>query len=363
MKLKYLPVIAAICTSVCVWQNGIPWIPNNVSIISSRAEAQVPTKSEWAVLSKIDTNLLAFLASVGVIDQNSGALGQNRNGYISAGFQRYGSRFITYGILTKNLQLIDIGLRSIEYPLRYQNADGSFIDYSPGVNGVIHPGSMAFYLHDVGHSLVLCKNSKWFQESTETVGLRTRIERLKAPLTKSLNWLISREADLVRGDGNGNGTNRLWVDANAYYLMGRGLDRIDAVRLGEKFANLALQQQNAAGAFLEKNGFDSSYQAVSLHQALIFYMNLSSQANQRPIVWAAIQRGMILEYRYILPTGEVETKGNTRVYAGGETYVGYEKNVDYLAVVQSLRYYYELSQDINSKNAADRSWAYYRRPK
>jgi hypothetical protein len=363
MKQKYLPVIAAICTSVCLWQNGIPWIPNNVLIGSSRAEAQVPTKSEWQVLSKIDRDLLAFLASTGVIDQNSGALGQNRSGFISAGYQRYGSRFVTYGILTENVQLIDLGLRSIEYALRYQNADGSFIDYLPGVNGVSHPGSVAFYLHDTGHSLVLCKNSKWFQQSPETAALRARIERLKTPLTKSLNWLIAREADLIRGDGNGNGTNRLWVDANAYYLMGRALNRTDSVRLGEKIANLALQQQNAAGAFLEKKGFDSSYQAVSLHQALIFYTNLSSQANQRPIVWEAIQRGMRLEYRYLLPNGEVETKGNTRVYTGGESYLGYEKSVDYLAVVQSLRYYYELTQDINIKNAADRSWAYYRRPK
>ncbi len=361
MKKKFFLIITAVCALMGVCTYNAPLTSNNLLI--AEAQTPFPSTSEWNMLSKVDLNLLSFLASTGVIDTNTGALGRNRPSFISVGFQRYSSRFITYGILTKNIKLIEIGILGIEYPLKYQQPDGSFIDYSSGILGTSHPGSVAFYMHDVGHSIVLCQNSQWFQGSTETGYLRSRIEKLKPAVTSSLDWLMLHQSNLVKGDGNGNGTNRLWVDANAFYLTGRALKRADAVSLGGKFATLALQQQSSTGAFLEKNGFDSSYQGVSLQQALVYFTNLSSNAAQRPLVWAAIQRGIQLEMKYILPTGELQTEGNTRVYAGGEAYFGLEKNVDYLALIQSLNYYYVLTQDPIIKSAADRTYAYYRRPK
>lgn len=356
MIFRYLLAMTAVWTSFTFWSGNLLWFA--VREMPS-AEAQTPVGSQWSVLSKADPNLLAFLVKAVVVDRQSGAIGRNREGFMSVGFQRYASRFIIYGILTKNVQLVDVGIKIIEYPLSFQKSEGSFEDYSPESKGKSSATSVAFYLNDLGESLLLCKNSRWFQESNETGYLRTKIINMQPAISKSLTWLMSQEANLIKGDGNGRATNRLWKDANAFYLTGRLLDRKDAVRLGEKFAMMSLQQQNAEGAFLEKSGFDSSYQGVSIEQALLFYTNLSSQAHQRPIVWNAIQRAVTLELKYILASGEVITKGNTRVNVGGETYFNKEKTVDYLALVNGLSYYHQLTQDPSIKNTLDQVFAFY----
>jgi len=356
--LRYLLVIAAVCTSFVIWAGHLGWSTTE-DIPLAEAQTQPPAGSQWNVLSKIDPNFLSFLVKAVVIDQKNGAIGRNQQGFMSVGFQRYSSRFITYGILTKNVAMVDVGLKSIEYPLPFQQDDGSFQDFAPNTKGKSSPTSVAFYLNDVGHSLVLCQKSRWFQESKETEYLRKRINQIQPKISISLTWLMTKETELIKGDGNGRATNRLWKNALAYYLTGRALDRKDAVRLGDNFAVLSLQQQNAAGAFLEKNGFDSSYQGVSLQEALLYYTNLSSQASQRPIVWDAVNRAVKLELASIAPSGEIITKGNTRVFVGGETYFDKEKSVDYLALLQGLAYYHQLTQDPAIKNAMDRVYTFY----
>ncbi|GBO53800.1 hypothetical protein APA_1748 [Pseudanabaena sp. lw0831] len=357
MILKYLLALTTVLTSFVFSPENFLW--STTGNRASVAEAQTPSGSQWSVLTKVDPNLLAFLVKAVVVDSQTGAIGRNREGFMSVGFQRYSSRFITYGILTKNVQLVDIGIKIIEYPLSFQKTEGSFEDYAPESKGKSSASSVAFYLNDLGESLLLCKNSRWFQESNETSYLRTKIIKMNPSISNSLTWLMSQESELIKGDGNGRATNRLWKDANAYYLTGRALDRKDAVRLGEKFAIMSLQQQNTEGAFLELYGFDSSYQGVSIQQAVLFYTNLSSQANQRPIVWDAIKRAVALELKSILPSGEVNTKGNTRVAVGGETYFDKEKTVDYLALVKGLSYYHQLTQDQSIKNALDRVFTFY----
>jgi len=356
MSGKYLLAITAVCASFFLWSDSLLL---STAVNNQTADAQTPADSQWDILRKIDLKLLDFLMRAVVVDKQNGAIGRNRDRFMTVGFQRYSSRFITYGILTKNLQLVDIGIKIIEYPLSFQKIDGSFEDYDPNNKGTSSASSVAFYLNDLGESLLLCKNSRWFQESKETSSLRTKITEMKPAISKSLTWLISQESKLIKGDGNGRATNRLWKDANAYYLTGKALDRKDAVMLGEKFATMSLKQQTAEGAFLEKSGFDSSYQGVSLNEALLFYTNLSSQASLRPIVWEAIRRAAILELKYILPSGEVVTEGNTRVFVRGETYFGKQKIVDYLALLKGLSYYHHLTQDQGIKNTLDKVFNFY----
>ncbi len=355
MNPKYLLAITAICISFSLLSDEF----KSTSSEFHFAEAQTPADSQWNVLTKTDPNLLRFLVKAVVIDNQNGAIGRNKQKFITVGFQRYSSRFIAYGILTKNVGLVDIGIKSIGYPLSFQQNDGSFNDFSPKSKGKSSSSSVAFYLNDVGHSLVLCQKSTWFQESKETEYLRVKVSQMQPQISKSLTWLMTQESELIKGDGNGRATNRLWKDANAFYLTGKALDRKDAVRLGEKFAMLSLQQQNTTGAFLEKNGFDSSYQGVSLQEVMLYYTNLNSQSSQRVIVWNAINRAVKLELSYILPSGEISNKGNSRVFKGGETYFDKEKSVDYLALVQGLSYYHQLTQDPTIKNALDRVFAFY----
>ncbi|MEH1860697.1 MAG: hypothetical protein V7L21_22475 [Nostoc sp.] len=307
-------------------------------------------------------NLLSFYAKIVVLDSNNGSIGPNRNGYMSVGSQRYSTNLIAYGLVTKNVDLIETGIRTIEYAFTYQNDNGSFPDYSPGNFGGANPSSVAFFYHDLGQSLLLCKESKWFQRSKETAKLRVRLNKLLIPTSTSLTWLIEQKQLLLKGDGNGRATNRLFIDALAFYLAGKYLNRSDAVMLGEYYAKLALQQQTKEGFFLEKRASDSSYQAVSLFKALVLYSNLEPSAISLKLsLWQGIEKGIAWQLSHILTTGEVSTAENSRVYPGGETYLGKEKHIDYVAVIMALNYYSHLSDNHFVQNIADQVFRYYRK--
>ncbi len=356
-RSTYLLAIATIFSSLCLWSDGTQNTSSSVSV----AQVQIPISMQWRTLTKVDLDFLSFYVKAVVVDKQNGAIGRNQESFISVGFQRYASRFISYGILTKNVELVAIGIKIINFPLSQQQADGSFKDNSPKSKGKSSASSVAFYLNDAGESLLLLQNSKWFQASDTTKSLRSQLEAMRPRISKALTWLISQELELIKGDGNGRATNRLWKDANAFYLTGKALERQDATQLGEKFVMLCLEQQSPEGAFLEKKGFDSSYQGVSLLEALIYYTNLNPDSDLAPIVWSAIQDAMKLELKSILPSGEISTDGNTRVFRGGETYFDKEKNVDYLALVQAVLYYHQITQDPLIKNAADRVFDLYSR--
>ena len=322
------------------------------------------TMTEWDILKKTDPQQLAFLVKSVVIDKTNGAIGRNRPGFVSVGFQRYSTHFIVQGVLTQNLDLLDTALKSIEFPLPYQNEDGSFQDSTPGIKGTVsYPPSVAFYLKDAGHSLILLKNSLWFQTSNDTAALRSRVLKIQPILSKSLTWLIGQQSSLINGDGNGRATNRLWKDANAFYLNGSILNRSDAIEVGKKFAGMCLQQQNAAGAFLEMKGFDSSYQGVNLQEATVYYANLMDTPTQKKVVLDSILKGISLEQNSILPTGEVKTDGNTRVCSnpGCETYFDVVKTVDYLAIIQGFNYGYQLTQNMDIKKSMDLVFNFYKK--
>ena len=322
---------------------------------SSVALTNAPIASEWQVILDFDPNLLRLLAARYIPDAD-GALGHNQQGYISVQFQRYTAQRVIYGLVTNNVELLEDGIRAFEYAFAYQNPDGSFPYNNPGA--VSKPtaaeiaSAMAGFYSDFGHSLLLLQSSEWFQKSQETANLRVRLNTLIKPANTSLTWLIAHHAALR--DYHRQTTNLLFLDAAAYYLVGKSLNRSEAVLVGERFARAALQKQTNRGFFLEKGGYDSSYQAVSLHLALLIYTNLEPDAvSLQQALWMAIEKGTRWELSRILPTGEVSTEGNTRVYPGGEKSFGKEKGIDYTQVILALNYYANVSGDPLVQKVAD----------
>ena len=343
-------IVALLSTCWCLFFS-VASIPIPIPI----ALAKAPKASEWQVVSAFDLNLLRLLAKAHHPDQD-GAVGHNQQGYISVAFQRYSSEPIIYGVETKNVRLIETGVRAFEYAFAHQNPDGSF-PYNPP-HAVSTPTAadiaspVAGFYSDFGHSLLLLQDCEWFQKSEETANLRLRLNQLLKPATTSLIWLMGQQAALRHYDLKT--TNLLFLDAAAYYFAGKALKHSDAVKLGESFTRLALQQQTEVGFFWEKGGYDSSYQSVSLRLALWLYANLQSGAvSLKRNLWIAIEKGIGWELTRILPTGEVLTEGNARVYSGGEKYFSKEKGVDYIQVILALNYYSKLSGDLVVQRVAD----------
>jgi hypothetical protein len=213
----------------------------------------------------------------------------------------------------------------------------------------------AFFFYDVGHTLLLAKNSEWFQTAPETDSLRSRLQNLSNPISNSLNWLNQQSSILQSKDKSG--TNRLFIDANAYYLVGKALGNESAIALGKNFARMSLQQQSSEGFFLERGGYDSSYNAVALRHAILLYMNLRPEERSlRQELWQGVEKGISWQLTRIAPSGEVLTAGNTRILPSGEQYAltGTVKKVDYKEVILALDYYAKLTGNTAAQDAANR---------
>jgi hypothetical protein len=324
------------------------------AIACDRSASLIADSSIWQVISANPSLMRYYSRSVSV-DSNSGAVGLNQQGYISVGLQRHSSELIAYGILTKDTGLISTGIKVLEYSFMHQQPDGSFQTTPQSLTTGSAAQDGAFFYYDLGYSMLLLKDSQWFQTAPETSSLRSRVNKLSAPAKTSLTWLVGREPVLIEKDRSG--TNRLLYDANAYYLVGKATGRSDALKLGESFARIALQQQASEGFFLERGGYDSSYNAVSLRQAILLYTNLKSDAaSLKQDLGKAIDKSVAWQLTRIAPTGEVLTEGNTRIKPIGEQYTltGTVKKVDYKEVVLALDYYAKLSGDTAAQDAANR---------
>jgi hypothetical protein len=314
----------------------------------------LPSSSEWQVISANPSLMRYYSRSVDV-DRNTGAVGLNKQGYISVGLQRHSSQQLAYGLLTKDISLLDASIKVLEYGFARQQQDGSFQTTPLSLTTGVSAQDAAFFFYDVGHTLLLAKNSEWFQTAPETASLRSRLQNLTNPISYSLSWLTQQSSTLESKDRSG--TNRLFIDANAYYLVGKALGRDDAIAQGKNFARMALQQQSSEGFFLERGGYDSSYNAVSLRHALLFYMNLDpNNLALRQELWQGIEKGINWQLTRIAPSGEVLTDGNSRISPGGEEYAltGSEKKVDYKEVILALDYYAKLTGNAVVQDAANR---------
>ena len=323
-------------------------------IARDRSASLMADDSIWQVISANPSLMRYYSRSVSV-DRNNGAVGLNQKEYISVGLQRHSSELIAYGILTKDTGLIDTGIKVLEYAFDYQQPDGSFRTTPKSLTTGSAAQDGAFFYYDLGYSMLLLKDSQWFQTASETESLRSRADNLQDPAKTSLTWLVGREPVLIEKDRSG--TNRLFYDANAYYLVGKATGRSDALKLGESFARRALQQQASEGFFVERGGYDSSYNAVSLRQAILLYTNLKSDATSlKQDLGKAIEKSVAWQLTRIAPTGEVLTEGNTRIKPIGEQYTltGTVKKVDYKEVVLALDYYAKLSGDAVAQDAANR---------
>lgn len=319
--------------------------------------AGLPVVPEWDVINKIDSTIFTRLANNNQPDA-SGAMGSNKQGYMSVVFQRNAIYPTTEGLLNSNSQHTANSIHGLEYAFDHQSSDGSFQTNSTNAKPGDVASAASFFYSELGHSLLLAQNSNWFQTSTQAADLRTRLDAVKNKAGSSLNWLISQTSTLSSYDGAD--TNRLFFDANAYYLTARALGRSDASQGGRDFVQKALNNQLSAGYFLEKGGYDSSYQGVSLLRAIIFYMNLEdSDTSLRQNLWSAIVAGVNWELTRVLPTGEVSTDGNTRVFPGGEQFLGQEKQVAYADLALALNYYSQISGDQTVKTVADNVSAHY----
>lgn len=281
----------------------------------------------------------------------SGALDRNKTAYFHVRFQMGISPLADYAVDAQNSTALEMVVRAIEYSFKYQNPDGDFLLVVPSdlANTVtVTEGDkisgIAFFYSALGPGLLALQENSGYQAQ---LAAKKRIEILVPQYQLTLNFLKSKNTLLKQIDADA--TNRLFFDAVAFYSMGKYLNDPEAMNTGIDFANLALAKKQPQGYFLEANGFDSSYQGVGLAMGFRLLSILKSDEPIRQMLYNNLACATRWEMTRIKPTGEITTEGNSRVYAGGETFLGKEKQVAYTSVMIALwnMYYYSGKEEYN----------------
>lgn len=310
----------------------------------------------------LPVDLAAKLAEANAPNE-SGAMGRNKKEYFHVRFQRGMHHIAEYGLASKRTDVTDRFLTATEYSLQQQLPSGDFKLVIPStLEDQGHPSiadrasGVAFFAASLGLGIYALESSKWFANSPECDTQRRRLVVIKPKLESTLAYLVEHREFLELADRRA--PNRLLFDALAFVTLGKILNDAGALEIGSSFVEQAAAQvHDQDGYFIEGGGHDSSYNGVATALAFRLLMLNCHDHNLEPICLNAIrwQKGRVLA------TGEISTKGNTRVRPGdsGESFLGREKDVDVGHTVEALMLASQYFSDPASKEIATRIVKYY----
>lgn len=321
--------------------------------------------SEAQALVSFDRSALAALAAANAPD-SAGALSRNRDGYFSVRFQTGLSAATSFGIVAGDVSALDASVRALRYAFGYQDADGGFAVVAPPSLAASQPpasagdiaSAHAFFLSEVGRGLRLLDESSVWRDASSLGAARDSVQALRPQVARALDWMLARE-DLLRAY-DAAAPNRLLFDAQALATVGRWLGREDALEAARRFVRAALALQRADGVFTEQGGYDSSYQGVALLRALGTWFALPPEDSTRALLWEGIARGTEWQASRIMASGAISLDGNTRVYPGGERFLGEEKAIAWTDTVQAFWYVAALVDNAEWRALGDRVAQHYR---
>ncbi len=302
------------------------------------------------LLDGIPSNLFTALTEQ---PNTLGALGRNKEGYFHVRFQLNITRLTDYAIQFESTEALTSFIKSVEYAFSFQKPEGDFQfsapnyllnspDYMPPSEAALASGT-AFFAYSLGISLQSIMESKWYQTASFLEPIRQQIEALKPKIESMLSYLKKNKDILYMVDSKA--PNRLLFNAIAFYSLGRYLHQIDTQDIGLGFANKAMAQRDVdLGYFIEGGGWDSSYNGVALQLGLEFFSLIpTTDLTTKSRLQEALSCAAAWQKSRILASGEISTEGNTRVFPGGETFLGNEKGVDVIKTVRAFFYMSKLS--------------------
>ncbi len=243
--------------------------------------------------------------------ERSGSMGVNRGWEASASKgdwyieeQRFADTVIGAGVNRNRDDLIDAGLRAIEWGFARQTADGSF----PCKDNYL---SSSYFVAATAHAL-------WLLESTgHGQPFASRIQAIRPRLHNAATWLaVARNTPAISAKLDAY-SSRFFVTGYALAATARLTGDTALASAGEETIRRGIARQHASGYFYELGGFDASFQAEALVY-LLRYFDHAATADMRRTSEATIRLALDWLATRVSPRGIVQTTGNTRSGAGQE---------------------------------------------
>ena len=315
------------------------------------AKAPVPLR-EYDVLRAFPPGRLEALTASDMPDAQGLTGGNRRLGHwLEAGPQRGSCRAVIAAVVAGDLSRADQAWTGVTVAFGHQRADGGFHaekrpQGSSAIEGPAAVETAYFFLQEVGRMLLVIR------QSPHETHFGDRIRSLEPRLRKACDYLLAGESTIL--PKSRKAVNRVLIAAKAFGLCGKFLDDPRMTAACHRLVSEALKMRDEDGVFIEHGGRDSSYNAVSIlfGQVLALHVPL-------PELDSALDRAARWQVTRVLPSGEVDNRGNTRTGVGKEPgFDGKPKEINYGEVVQALTLHGIVHKDPAALEAAERAFRY-----
>lgn len=269
-------------------------------------------------------------------------------------YQMQGGKHVIAGFAADNEDAIDWGLKVIEWGFARMQPDGSF-DHTDNYH------SASFFIESAAHALLLLEVSPLRERYAERIG------NIKAHLQKSAHWMIRPDIHewnwpepgaQVDNTRERKYTHRYYLVASALGLTGVLCNDDELKERSRYYVIEGIARQQPNGVNPERDGHDTSYQAVGLMYACRYYRLVADRQTQER-VRAMLEKGIGWLLSRVQPDGSINMEGNVRTGPGKELgRRGKPKTQDYRATVRVMAEWSALSGDSAVREAAEKVAAF-----
>lgn len=240
--------------------------------------------------------------------------------------QRYGADAIAVGVAHGRPDIMQRGIRILDWGWQRQEPDGSF-----ACPDNIH--STAFFVEAVARAALLIEASP----NRETYAATLATWRTKLQL--STTWLLQPDIDAKGLQRDRPYTHRAYRNAAALLEAGRWLNDSAAIQRSKKYIRDGIAVQDPSGFNPEKGGHDTSYHGVGLLYAARYYA-LSEDVALNAELKSASEKALAWLRSRISPEGVISAEGNTRTGANQEvSRSGRGKDISYSYTYKAFNYW------------------------
>jgi hypothetical protein len=255
--------------------------------------------------------------------------------------QRYGGDAIDAGVAKDDVAAIDRGLKILRWGFEHQESDGSF-----NCPDSFH--SMSFFIESAAHACLILRESPYAEKYAQ------EIDWMKPRLLKAAHWMTEPAKEEMGRRGNAPYTHRRYLVAAALGEVGVLCDDSALLDKSKEYVREGIGLQESSGINPEKNGYDTSYQAVGLFYAERYYDWVADTQTKSELL-SMLQKGNDWLKNRINQDGTIDTSGNTRTGEGQElSRNGIPKTINYGIVYRGFYHWYLISGDSSYQELAER---------
>ena len=322
-------VLALVLLAGCSATSGGGVAPDHSALVAADAEAY-----------RSFPDALDALATARLPTDDFGLIGRNRTwgAMYSPRFQLGAGAALRVALASGHPAPARRAFRAVEAGAEVVRADGSVPSRLPPEIGgtpsaADQASGAAFFLGDACLGLLALDASG----TADAVASHDRREAVADALGRAVAWLLSQEGVLLGADRLA--PNRLLFNARAFQACGALAEdsaRAAAAEAAGRFIEAALALHRPDGVFVEGGGHDTSYQGVAVRVGEDVLLAEYPDADGR--LRSALGAGAGWLAGRVDPNGVVDSSGNTRTCAGGETVFGEPKRIAIADVFAGLAY-------------------------